>query len=106
MKIRQVFLALICLPSIVYGVNLFVTTTSQSSKQNTYKTLVEAQNAVRNIIKKGITEDITVHIADGTYNLDLPLNFTTADSGRNGHTVYWKATGSKSTISGEMKVSG
>lgn len=79
---------------------------NQPSDGSTFQSLGDAQNAVRSIISKGMTEDITVHIADGTYYLDSPLNFTTADSGHGGHTVLWKATGSNATISGGMKVTG
>lgn len=47
-----------------------------------------------------MTEDITVHIADGRYYLDEPLRFTGAYSDQNGHTVLWRAIGSNATISG------
>lgn len=65
-----------------------------------------AQGAVRQAIAQGMTEDITVHIADGMYYLDKTLVFTGEDSGQRGHTVRWKASGSNATISGGLRVTG
>jgi hypothetical protein len=74
-----------------------------SSSQNTFHDLASAQKAVRKATA-GMREDITVHIADGLYQLKSPLNFTSVDSGQNGHTVTWKATGSNAVLSGGIQV--
>lgn len=65
-----------------------------------------AKAAVRQSIAQGMTEDITIHMADGMYYLDKPLTFTSADSGQNGYTVLWRASGSNATISGGQPVTG
>jgi hypothetical protein len=74
------------------------------SGSNVFQSIPAAKGAVRAKIASGMSEDITVHVSDGTYYLDSPLNFTTADSGKNGHTVLWKASGPNVTISGGLKL--
>ena len=74
-----------------------------SSSQNIFHDLASAQKTVREVTV-GMREDITVHIADGLYQLNSLLNFTSADSGQNGHTVNWKATGSNAILSGGVEV--
>lgn len=74
-----------------------------SSSKNTFHDLASAQKAVRKVTA-AMKEDITVHIADGLYQLNNPLNFTSADSGQNGHIVKWKATGSDAILSGGIEV--
>ncbi|KFY47952.1 hypothetical protein V495_01716 [Pseudogymnoascus sp. VKM F-4514 (FW-929)] len=76
---------------------------SGTTPENTFDNLELAQAAVRKVTA-GMEEDITVHIADSLYLLDSPLNFTSLDSGQNGHKVHWKATGSKAIVSGGIKV--
>ncbi|KAH8799146.1 hypothetical protein F5884DRAFT_135714 [Xylogone sp. PMI_703] len=71
----------------------------------TFSNLEDVQAAVRNAIPN-MKENITVHVADGLYILDVPLNFSSADSGRNGYSVNWKATGTNAIISGGTKVTG
>jgi hypothetical protein len=74
-----------------------------SSPHNPFSNLVDAQAAVRKVTGQ-MSENITVHVADGLYILDAPLNFTSADSGQNGHTVIWQATGKNATVSGGVQV--
>lgn len=74
-----------------------------SPSQNTFHDLASAQKAVRKVTA-GMREDITVHIADGLYQLNAPLNFNSADSGQNGHTVNWKTTGSNAVLSGGIEI--
>lgn len=74
------------------------------SLQTPFSGLQDAQAAVRKAVTN-MTDNITVHVADGLYILDTQLNFTSADSGRNGHTVTWKSAGSNATISGGIRVS-
>lgn len=111
--LRYILLSLLSLKSVVTALDLYVSSDgtsngpiSGSSSQSSYNGLEQAQNAVRSIIAKGMTEDITIWIADGTFYLDSPLNFTVADSGQNGYTVTWKAIGSNAIISGGLKVTG
>jgi len=94
--------------SAAYALNFYVSTENvHGREQQSFSSLSEVQQAVRDVISKGMNEDIIVLFADGTYYLpDGTLNFSSADSGQNGHTVYWKASGSAATISAGMKVSG
>ncbi|MEH0516850.1 right-handed parallel beta-helix repeat-containing protein [Streptomyces sp. B21-079] len=68
--------------------------------------ITQAQTSVR-AVNAGMTGDIVVQLADGTYRLSAPLSFTAADSGNNGHTVVWKAApGANPIISGAQKITG
>ncbi|MEV4313679.1 ricin-type beta-trefoil lectin domain protein [Actinocrispum sp. NPDC049592] len=61
--------------------------------------LARAQSAAGN--------DVVVQLAGGTYRLSAPLVFTSADSGRNGHTVTWQAaSGQTPVLSGGQQVTG
>ncbi|KAJ5808248.1 hypothetical protein N7474_009517 [Penicillium riverlandense] len=94
-----------CVP-IALGHNFYVSPDGceGNCSSGTTWSLQGAKEAVRQSIARGMTEDITVHIADGIYYLDEPLRFTSADSGQNGHTVLWQATGSNAMISGGHQI--
>jgi hypothetical protein len=68
-----------------------------------FKTLGRAQEAVRSA-NTHLKHDLCVHVADGTYYLDEPLNFTAVDSGSNGHRVRWIADGDNVNLSGGIRV--
>ncbi|MEO3807372.1 NEW3 domain-containing protein [Sphaerisporangium sp. B11E5] len=69
-------------------------------------TLQEAQRRARAAAAEG-KHDVTVELLDGTYRLTAPLRFDAADSGRNGHTVTWKARrGAEPVLSGAKPVTG
>lgn len=106
MKQLSVSAALLCavLSTGSFALDFYVTPSSSGTMpENTFQDLELAQAAVRKVTA-GMEEDITVYIADGLYLLDSPLNFTSLDSGQNGHKVHWKATGSKAIVSGGIKV--
>ncbi len=68
--------------------------------------LSQAQTNVR-AIAPGMTGDIVVQLAGGTYTLSAPLTFGAADSGTGGNTVRWQAAaGTRPIISGAQKVTG
>jgi hypothetical protein len=75
---------------------------------NPFHSLEEAQATIRARLAAGPQRrDIVVNIAGGTYDLDGPLTFTGADSGRNGHTVTWRAApGATPVFSGSRQVTG
>lgn len=75
---------------------------------NPFHSLEEAQTTIRARLAAGPQRrDIVVNIADGTYELDGPLTFTGADSGKNGHTVTWRAApGATPVFSGSRQVTG
>ncbi|MGC5013600.1 NEW3 domain-containing protein [Streptosporangium sp. DT93] len=66
----------------------------------------EAQRRARAAAAGG-DRDVTVVLLDGTHRPALPLRFGAADSGRNGHTVTWKAArGATPVLSGSRPVTG
>lgn len=102
---------LLCGPiftSLVSAIDLYVSPSGSDSNAGgagaPLHTLTKAQQVVQNAIALSMTENITVHIADGTYILSKPLVFTSKDSGTNGYTINWKADGSNVLISGGLKV--
>ncbi|WP_405590152.1 NEW3 domain-containing protein [Streptomyces sp. NBC_01190] len=65
-------------------------------------TIQEAQKLARTLSGKA---DVVVSLAGGTYRLTEPWKLTSADSGRNGHTVTWQALpGQKPVLSGGQQV--
>jgi hypothetical protein len=65
-----------------------------------------AQAVVRTMVA-GMSSDSVVQFADGVYRVSAPLRFTDADSGTNGHTVFWQAAaGAHPVVSGARQVSG
>ncbi len=70
------------------------------------KTLQEARDLVR-ARTGGMTADITVSLADGTYQLSQPLTLDARDSGTGGHRVVWTAAaGARPVISGGTRITG
>ncbi|MEU8383298.1 NEW3 domain-containing protein [Streptosporangium sp. NPDC048865] len=69
-------------------------------------TLEEARRRARDAAAGG-DRDVTVLLLDGTYRLSSPLRLGAADSGRNGHTVTWRAArGATPVLSGSRPVTG
>lgn len=67
--------------------------------------LETAHQRVRNLPVQ--RADIVVHVTDGVYRLDEPLTLGKADSGRDGHTVTWRAAeGASPVISGGVPIAG
>ncbi|HEX4702505.1 MAG TPA: ricin-type beta-trefoil lectin domain protein [Pseudonocardiaceae bacterium] len=67
-------------------------------------TLARAQELARTAASQS---DVVVDLAGGTYRPSAPLEFTSADSGRNGHTVTWQAMpGQTPLVSGAQPVTG
>ncbi|MGN7161859.1 right-handed parallel beta-helix repeat-containing protein [Sphingomonas sp. SAFR-052] len=69
-----------------------------------FATLSRAQVEVR---LHNRSSDVTVRLADGTYRLSAPLQFSAADGGQNGHVVRWEAApNARPVISGGTVVTG
>src|SRR2546423_5773961 len=67
-------------------------------------TLAKAQEMARGLSDK---TDVVVALAGGVHRLTRPLEFTGADSGRNGHTVTWQPmSGVSAEVSGGTPVTG
>lgn len=72
--------------------------------QRPIATLAHAQELAR---AQSADRDVVVDLAGGIYRLAAPLTFTSADSGRNGHTVTWQALpGQTPVVSGGRPVRG
>ena len=68
--------------------------------------LTQAKSSVE-AIEGNMSGDIVVQLAGGTYRLTSPLSLGPADSGTNGHTVYWQAaSGQTPVISGGQQITG
>lgn len=93
--------------SQVAAIDVYVSTNGSDdydggSSQDAFLTLERARDVVRELATSSMTEDITVHVASGTYSLSSPLLFDAADSGKNGFKVHW--VGDDSVISGGLKL--
>lgn len=75
---------------------------------NPFTSLDQARDAIRTrLAARPQFRDIVVNVRGGTYDLDGPLAFTAADSGRNGRTVTWRAAlGETPVFSGSRQVTG
>lgn len=62
-----------------------------------FQTITAARDAVAKI-NAGMTGDITVHLAGGTYPITESLVFDANDSGMNGHKVIYKAFGGQEPV--------
>ncbi len=79
------------------------------TKLNPYRTIAEAQAAVRHVLESGtpLDRDIVVTIGGGTYALQDTLVFTAADSGKDGHVVHYRAaSGERPVLTGGSAVTG
>lgn len=76
------------------GTAYFVAPTGSDSNPGTlaapFLTIAKARDTVRTINAK-MTDDVTVYLRGGTYNLTETVKFEPADSGTNGHRVYYRA---------------
>ena len=63
-------------------------TTGDGSIDNPWMTIQKAQNVVRTI-NGDMTGDIYVYLRGGDYFIDSTINFGPADSGTNGHKIYY-----------------
>lgn len=110
MLMRGLFAASLCLsaPAFAQGVTIHVAPAGNDKNAGVegkpVRTLERAQALVR---AKNAAGDVTVVLADGTYRLTKPLVFRTADGGRGGHRVEWRAAeGAKPVISSGISVAG
>lgn len=72
-----------------------------------FRTLEQAQTAVRQAKGQQMTGDILVYLRGGEYSLASPLQFTPADSGNGGYSVVYKAyPGEQPVISGGKQIDG
>ena len=65
--------------------------TNPGTVEEPFQTLYRAQEAVRQLVPM-MAGDIVVNLGPGEYRLDRTLEFTEADSGRNGFRVVYRST--------------
>ncbi|MFC8511761.1 RICIN domain-containing protein [Streptomyces sp. NPDC057257] len=71
-----------------------------------FKTLQHARDVVRTV-NSDMTGDIDVYLRGGTYPVSSTIDFTSADSGTNGHRVVYTAyPGEKPVLDGGVQVTG
>ncbi len=63
---------------------------AEGTQQSPFRTLHRARDAVRSLARD-MQSDIVVNVAPGEYRLDRTLEFTEADSGRNGFRVVYRS---------------
>ncbi len=63
---------------------------AEGTQQAPFRTLHRARDAVRSLARD-MQSDIVVNVAPGEYRLDRTLEFTEADSGRNGFRVVYRS---------------
>ena len=79
---------------------------ADGSKDAPFKTITQAQKAVR-AINGTMTGDIEVIIREGTYAIPATIGFDERDGGKDGHYVRYKAAeGETPLITGGMQLSG
>lgn len=99
------------LAAITVAANFYVAPTGKDSncgsEKEPFATLSQAQAAVSTFIAKGLREDVTVFVRDGTYHREQPLTFGLEDSGTKEFKVTYVAyPGEMPLISGGRKISG
>ena len=72
--------------------------------QQPFASIAQAQQVAHQM---SASSDVVVHLAGGTYRLTQPLQFTSADSGQDGHTITYQApAGQPAVMTGAQQVTG
>jgi hypothetical protein len=79
--------------------------TAPGTSAKPVRSVEHARDLVRQRTARGLTADLTVHLAPGTFRLTKPLTLDARDSGSNGHRVVWQGTGD-TELSGGRQVTG
>ena len=87
---------------VSFSKNLYVSPTGKDSNSGTeefpFQTIQRACNAVREIIKQGLNENITVYIKGGVYYITGPIIFGPQDSGSEEFSITYTAYKNKKPI--------
>lgn len=83
------------LTSNIFAIDIFVSTTGNDKntggKNDPFLTIDRARIAVRDLIKKGLNENVQVYIMEGTYVLNKTIIFGLDDSPKGNYTVTYQA---------------
>ena len=94
------------IPQAEFYVDPDVEASGDGTKDSPFKTIEEAQEAVR-AINSSMTGDIVVNLKGGRYYLEDTLKFNNSDSGTSGYKVIYKnADGETPVISGGRPITG
>lgn len=94
------------IPQAEFYVDPDAQASGDGTEDSPFKTITEAQNAVREI-NSSMTGDIVVNLKGGKYYLDDTLTFNNSDSGTNGYSVIYKnAEEETPIISGGKAITG
>ncbi len=89
-----IFCAAFSLPAAPVFREFFVSPTGSDTNAGTkklpFQTLAHARDAVRAVSKK-MNGDIVVNLRGGNYRVTAPVEFSSADSGRNGFQIIYRA---------------
>ncbi|QSB01059.1 right-handed parallel beta-helix repeat-containing protein [Methylomonas sp. EFPC1] len=73
------------------------------TKTGPFKTITRAQQAIRKLKADGkFNQTITVHVGQGIYRLQAPLEFNDSDSGLPGQEIIWEGVKNETFLSGAM----
>jgi len=102
-----VFSASICADAMEYHVALDGSDDHPGTADRPFGTLPRAKEAVREKAKRGLAEDVTVWIHQGTYSLTEPLVFRPEDGGTQQFAVTYAARpGERVVVSGGRRIVG
>jgi len=109
--IRLSLLLIICCFSQGFATEFFVSPrgsdSNTGSEASPFATMERAHDAVRDVIARGLTENITVYLRGGTYRIAEPLIFDYRDSGTGEFSITYAAyPGEKPVISGGRIITG
>lgn len=81
--------------------------TNSGSKLQPFATIAKARDEVRNIISKGLQENVLIYIREGVYRIREAIRFDLRDSGSEKFSIVYKAfPGEHATISGGSLIKG
>lgn len=111
-SVRNIFTHSLSLTAAVSGMalDLYVDpdskdTSRTGSVNNPFVNIQEAQDKVRALHAKGLTEHITIHLGAGEYSQSQPLEFGPLDGGSNGFRVIYEGAPDATRILSQIKIS-
>ena len=79
--------------------------TNSGTRQEPFATLTQARDAVRQLIKHGLHDEVTVNIREGAYQVAEPIVFGPQDSGMDEFNIIYAAfPGKTPVISGGREI--
>ncbi|GIR18077.1 MAG: hypothetical protein CM15mP32_2640 [Flavobacteriaceae bacterium] len=96
--------------SNIFAIDIFVSTNGNDEntggENDPFLTIDRARIAVRDLIKKGLNENVQVYIMEGTYILNKTIVFGLDDSPKGNYTVTYQAYQNSNVIISSGQVVG